>query len=156
MPDLSERDIPKTIDLLQINWVGYVRWSQEPIRISLRFVEVPGIGRALQPSSHAAMPVSCREQPQLRGVLQSTLTPSIRKCLRTARGRFLPVRRSKNCLSGRFPRRRLVTNPLQSLPGRISTGSFGRLCRCLDYVELPAARFGGTRDHGPCKQLMEF
>jgi hypothetical protein len=26
--------------------------------------------------------------------------------------------------------------PLQSLPSRIATGRFGRLCRALDYVEL--------------------
>jgi hypothetical protein len=30
---------------------------------------------------------------------------------------------------------RPLTNPLQSLPSRIATGSFGRLCRGLDYVE---------------------
>ena len=29
-------------------------------------------------------------------------------------------------------------------------------CRCLDYVELSAARFGETRDRGPCRQMMEF
>jgi len=41
--------------------------------------------------------------------------------------RVLPLRRSKSCRSRRSPGRCPVTNPLQSLPGRISTGSFGRI-----------------------------
>ena len=43
-----------------------------------------------------------------------------------ALGRDLPVRKSKCSRSRRFPGLCPVTNPLQSLPGRISTGRFGR------------------------------
>jgi len=41
-------------------------------------------------------------------------------------GRDLPVRRLESGRSVRFPGLRPVTNPLQSLPGRLSNDSFGR------------------------------
>lgn len=40
--------------------------------------------------------------------------------------RGLPVRNSESCRSRNLPGLRPVTRPLQSLPGRVFTGSFGR------------------------------
>jgi hypothetical protein len=39
---------------------------------------------------------------------------------------------------------------------QIVTDRYGRLCRCLDYVELPERQFGETRVYGLCGQLRGF